>query len=106
MAVARSTDGGKSYSSVNLFSFSSGNDHFNDKPMITTDANTGSPFRDNVYVAWDAASGGSTGGGVRAARSSDHRATFTVNRADDTSGPGRAIGAVPFVGPNGELYLA
>src|SRR5258707_15269424 len=41
MAVARSTDGGKSYSSGNLFSFSSGKDHFNDKPMITTDANTG-----------------------------------------------------------------
>ncbi len=106
MAVARSTDGGKSYSSVNFFSFSSGSDHFNDKPMITADANSGSPFRDNVYIAWDAASGGSTGGGVRVARSTDHGATFSVVRVDDPKGPGRAIGACPFVGPGGELYLA
>jgi len=106
MAVARSTDGGKSYSSVNFFSFSSGSDHFNDKPMITTDVNASSPFRDNVYIAWDAASGGSTGGGVRVATSSDHGATFNVTRADNPSGPGRAIGACPFVGTNGELYVA
>jgi hypothetical protein len=106
LAVARSTDGGKSYPTVDFFSFSSGSDHFNDKPMITTDSNLASPFRDNVYIAWDAASGGSAGGGVRLARSRDHGATFTVTRADDPKGPGRAIGAVPFVGTNGELYLA
>jgi hypothetical protein len=106
MGVARSTDGGKSYPQANFFGFSGGSDHFNDKPMITADANLTSPFRDNVYLAWDAASGGSTGGGVRVARSSDHGATFTVVRADDPQGPGHAIGAVPFVGPNGEVYLA
>jgi hypothetical protein len=106
MAVARSTDGGKTYSSVNFFSFSSGQDHFNDKPMITTDVNPSSPFRDNVYIAWDAASGGSGSGGVRVAHSSDHGATFTVTRADNPFGPGRAIAAVPFVGTNGELYVA
>jgi hypothetical protein len=106
MAVARSTDGGKTYPSVNFFSFASGSDHFNDKPMITTDSNLTSPFRDNVYIGWDAASGGSVGGGVRLARSTDHGATFSVTRADDPKGPGRAIGAVPFVGTNGELYLA
>jgi hypothetical protein len=106
MAVARSTDGGKTYPLANFFSFSGGSDHFNDKPMITADANLNSPFRDNVYIAWDAASGGSTGGGVRVARSSDHGVSFTVTRADDPKGPGRAIGAVPFTGPNGELYLA
>lgn len=106
MGVARSTDGGKTYPLANFFSFSGGSDHFNDKPMITADANLNSPFRDNVYIAWDAASGGSTGGGVRVARSSDHGVTFTVTRADDPQGPGHAIGAVPFVGPNGELYLA
>lgn len=106
MAVAKSTDGGKTYSSVNFFSFSGGQDHFNDKPMITTDVNASSPFRDNVYLAWDAASGGSTGGGIRVATSSDHGATFTVTRADDPQGPGRSIGAVPFVGTGGELYVA
>ena len=106
MAVARSGDGGKTYPFVNFFSFSSGSDHFNDKPMVTADVNASSPYRDRVYVAWDAASGGSTGGGIRVARSSDQGQTFTVARADNPQGPGRAIGAVPFVGTNGELYVA
>jgi len=106
MGVARSQDGGKSYPLITFFDFASGSDHFNDKPMITADANAASPFRDNVYIGWDAASGGSTGGGVRLARSTDHGVTFTSTRVDDPQGPGRAIGAVPFTGPNGELYLA
>ncbi|HJT16859.1 MAG TPA: sialidase family protein [Thermoanaerobaculia bacterium] len=106
MGVARSTDGGKSYGSVTFFDFAGGSDHFNDKPMITTDNAPNSPFRGNVYVAWDAASGGSTSGGIRVARSTDHGATFTSVRADDPKGPGRVIGAQPFVGLNGELYVA
>jgi hypothetical protein len=106
MAVARSTDGGKTYPQVSYFSFETGSNHFNDKPMITADTNLNSPFRDNVYIAWDAAVGGSSGGGIRVATSSDHGTTFTVTRADDPSGPGKSIGAVPFVGPNGELYVA
>jgi len=106
MAVANSTDGGKTYPAVTFFSFENGTNHFNDKPMITTDINPGSALRDNIYVAWDAAAGGSIGGGVRVGTSSDHGATFSVTRADDPSGPGRAIGASPAVGPNGELYVA
>ena len=74
--------------------------------MVTADTNAKSPFRDAVYVAWDAAVGGSGGGGVRVGRSSDHGASFAVNRADDPKGPGKAIGAVPFVGPGGEVYVA
>ena len=37
---------------------------------------------------------------------SSHDAVDCVTRADNPHGPGRAIGAVPFVGPNGELYVA
>lgn len=106
MAVARSTDGGRSYPQVTFFSFDSGSNHFNDKPMITADANAGSPFRDSVYVAWDAASGGSQNGGIRFGRSTDSGQTFSVSRIDDPTGPGNSIGAVPFVGPNGEVYVA
>jgi hypothetical protein len=107
MAVARSTDGGKSYPQLTLFGFQSGSNHFNDKPMITVDANPASPFRDRVYIAWDAASGGNAiDGGIRLARSSDTGATFSVARVDNPSGPGQGIGAVPFVGPNGEVYVA
>jgi hypothetical protein len=105
MAVARSTDGGQTYSSVNFFGFEGGSNHFNDKPMITTDTNLNSPFRDNVYIAWDAAAGGSIGGGIRVGTSSDHGASFTISRADNPSGPGRSIGASPAAGPNGELYV-
>ena len=106
LAVARSTDGGKTYPAVTFFSFEGGQNHFNDKPMIAADTNPGSSFRDNVYVAWDAAVGGSSSGGVRLARSTDHGANFTVTRVDNPRGPGSAIAAVPFVGPNGELYVA
>ena len=106
MAVAKSTDGGKTYPGVTYFSFENGTNHFNDKPMITTDTNATSPFRDNIYVAWDAAAGGSVGGGVRFGTSLDHGANFSVTRIDDPSGPGRAIGASPSVGPNGEVYVA
>ncbi len=90
MAVARSTDGGKTYpaAGTTFFSFEGGQNHFNDKPMIAADTNLASPFRDNVYVAWDAASGGSTSGGVRFARSTDHGATFTTVRIDDPPGSG------------------
>jgi hypothetical protein len=106
MAVARSTDGGATYPSVTYFSFQGGENHFNDKPMIAADTNLGSPFRDNVYIAWDAALGGSISGGVRLARSSDHGATFASVRVDDPRGPAGSIGADPFVGPNGEVYVA
>ncbi len=108
MAVARSTDGGSTWplSLLTQFSFESGQNHFNDKPMITVDNGPTSHFRDNVYTAWDAAAGGSTGGGIRVGRSTDHGATFAVNRADSPSGPGRSIGAVPFVDPRGTLHVA
>jgi hypothetical protein len=106
MGVAQSTDGGRTYPQFTLFSLEGGTNHFNDKPMITADTNLSSAFRDSVYVAWDAATGGSSGGGVRFARSTDHGATFSTTRIDDPRGPGRAIGAVPFVGPGGEVYAA
>jgi hypothetical protein len=106
MAVARSSDGGRTWPQVAYFSFENGSNHFNDKPMITADQNPGSPFRDNVYIAWDATSGGTTGGGIRLARSTDRGLTFSVTRADDPSGPSQSIGAVPFVGPDGALYVA
>ncbi len=106
LAVARSLDGARSWPQLTEFSFESGENHFNDKPMITVDQSRTSPFRDNVYVAWDAAFGGSTGGGIRVGRSTDHGATFAVTRVDNPSGPGNSIGAVPFVDPTGTLYVA
>src|SRR5207302_394832 len=42
VGVARSTDGGKTYPQFTLFSQEGGEGHFNDKPMITADANPAS----------------------------------------------------------------
>ncbi len=106
VAVARSTNGGSSWPLLTEFSFEGGENHFNDKPIITVDASATSPFRDDVYIAWDAASGGSTGGGIRVAHSTDNGVSFATNRVDDPSGPGRSIGAIPFAGPEGNLYVA
>src|SRR5262249_59116862 len=75
LAVAKSTDGGKTFSGTTFFSFSGGSNHFNDKPMITADRSISSPFRDNIYVAWDAASGGFRAGGNRGWGSGGTRAT-------------------------------
>jgi hypothetical protein len=99
IAVARSTDGGATYPAVTYFSFETGSNHFNDKPIIAADTNLASPFRDNVYIAWDAAVGGSTSGGVRFARSSDSGATFTTVRVDDPKGPGARSARIPSSDP-------
>ena len=53
LAVAKSSDGGRTYPNVTYFSFQGGANHFNDKPIIAVDTNPESPFRDNVYVAWN-----------------------------------------------------
>lgn len=106
MAVARSSNGGRTWPLLTQFSFEPGENHFNDKPIVTVDQGASSPFRDWVYAAWDAASGGSIGGGIRVGHSGDHGASFAVTRADNPTGPGRSIGAVPFVGPDGALYVA
>ncbi len=104
--MARSTDGGKTYPQVTFFEFNGGENHFNDKPMITADQNAGSPFRDSVYIGWDAALGGSSSGGVRLARSRDHGLSFTTTRIDNPSGSGNAIGVTVTTGPQGQVYAA
>ena len=110
MAVAKSFDGGKSWPQVTFFNFNSGNGKFNDKPMIAVDTNPNSPFRDSVYVGWDTASSGksSANDDLLFARSTDGGLTFSSPIAlnNPTGGPRQVIGADPFVGPNGEVYVA
>jgi hypothetical protein len=110
MAVAKSFDGGKTWPQVTFFNFNSGTGKFNDKPMIAVDTNPHSPFRDSVYVAWDTIGSGksSANNALLFARSTDGGLTFSspiaVNKL--TGGPNGVIGADPFVGPNGEVYVA
>jgi len=112
MAVAKSSDGGKTWPQVTFFNFNSGTGQFNDKPMIAVDTNPLSPFRDSVYVAWDNASfnagKSSANNALLFARSTDGGQTFSSPLALNalTGGPNSVIGADPFVGPNGEVYVS
>jgi hypothetical protein len=112
MAVAKSTDEGKTWPQVTFFNFNSGKGKFNDKPMIAVDTNPSSPFRDSVYVAWDNASNNagksSSNNALLFARSTDGGKTFSNPLALNTltGGPNSVIGADPFVGPKGEVYVA
>lgn len=110
MAVAKSFDGGKTWPQVTFFNFNSGNGKFNDKPMIAVDANPNSPFHDTVYVGWDTVTSGksSANDDLLFAHSTDGGKTFSSPVAvnNPTGGPRQVIGADPFVGPNGEVYVA
>jgi hypothetical protein len=112
MAVAKSTDGGRTWPQATFFNFNSGSGKFNDKPMIAVDTSPASPFRDSVYVAWDNASNNngksSSNNALLFSRSTDGGATFSAPIAVNslTGGPSAVIGADPFVGPNGEVYIA
>src|SRR5712691_344213 len=112
MAVAKSSDGGKTWPHVTFFNFNSGTGKFNDKPYIAVDTNPQSPFHDSVYVAWDNASlnagKSSANNALLFARSTDGGLTFTSPTAVNTltGGPSEVIGADPFVGPNGKVYVA
>jgi hypothetical protein len=112
MAVAKSSDGGKTWPQVTFFNFNSGTGKFNDKPYLAVDTNPHSLFRDSVYVAWDNASfnagKSSANDALLFARSTDGGQTFSSPIAVNnlTGGPSSVIGADPFVGPNGEVYVA
>jgi hypothetical protein len=110
MIVNSTTDGGATFSPGRVLKkdLNAGAlGRFEDKPFIACDSNLASPFRDNVYVAWDTVQGNGTAK-VNFARSANRGVTFSVQRIDDTStGNGAAeIGADPAVGPNGEVYVA
>src|SRR5713226_6287447 len=110
MIVNSTTDGGATFSPGRVLKkdLNAGAlGRFEDKPFIACDTNLASPFRDNVYVAWDTVEGFGNGQ-VQLARSTDHGVTFSTQRIDDpNSGSGtNEIAADPAVGPNGEVYVA
>jgi hypothetical protein len=112
MAVAKSTDGGATWPQVTYFNYNNGTGKFNDKPMIAVDTNPSSRYRDSVYVAWDNASNNQGKSAANDAllfsRSTDGGRTFTAPSALNTltGGASAVIGADPFVGPTGEVYVA
>jgi hypothetical protein len=92
--VFKSTDRGTTWSFVSTVS--TGNN--NDKELMWIDTHSTSPFKDNIYLAWD-----QPGGGMRFARSTNKGGTWSAvtNLSTDA-----AIGAHLTTGPSGELYVA
>ncbi len=77
-------------------SVSTGTD--NDKELIWVDNHPSSPYKDNIYVAWD-----QVGRGIRFARSTDNGATWSSVMSLSNDG---AIGTHLTTGPSGELFVA
>ncbi len=108
MAVARSSDGGRTWTST-FFALSKGEAQFNDKPYIAVDDNPSSPHKNTIYVAWDRFVGkASSSNGVLVSHSTDGGKTFSapVFASSTAPGPKGDIGADPFVAPDGTVHVA
>jgi hypothetical protein len=109
MAVARSANGGQSWTAT--FFNLGGPGQFNDKPMIAVDTNPSSPNVNTIYVAWDTTAngnGGPSSSGVQLSHSTNSGKTFSTPIVIGDTGGGQrfGIGADPFVGPDGRVYVA
>jgi hypothetical protein len=114
--VAKSTDGGCSYSTAARVS---GNAPaiFDDKPGLAADASPTSPFRDNVYVSWSKFSGlGNSGKGnsfgsvqIVFSRSTDGGNTWSgpkpLSPAHNNNAAGGRQGSQIGVAPDGTVYV-
>jgi hypothetical protein len=111
MAVARSSDGGKTWAST-YFNPQTGEGQFNDKPYITVDTNPKSKFKNRIYVAWDNATGFSSsethGNNILVSFSTDGGVTFSnpASASPNFKGATGQIGADPFVAPDGRVHVA
>ncbi len=110
--IAKSTDGGCTYSSAAKVSGSSPA-QFDDKDAITADANPNSPFRDNVYAAWTKFSKqgipGVGGDQIFFSRSTDGGVTWSnpspISPGHNNNHVGGRQGAAVKVGPDGTVYV-
>jgi len=116
--VSRSDDGGSSWSApVPVVDHLNTVEPFEDKPWIASDNVSGSPHQGNLYVAWTrfdvyGSESPTDSTQILFSRSLDGGATFSVPiRISDSGGDAEdsddtVEGAVPAVGPGGEVYVA
>ncbi len=106
MAVARSSDGGRTWRST-YFDMQPNEGTFVDKPMITVDDSPTSLHEGTVYVAFDHV-GGNKKAAVLVSRSTDRGRTFSapVRASTYLTGKNGEIAADPFVSPNGDVHVA
>jgi len=103
IGVARSGDGGRTWSA--LVEASTGRDpcDVQDKPWLAVDTASVSSGRGNVYVAWSEEDAQSGTVRMLASRSTDSGGSFGVPDVLDPGGGG--IGAQIAVGPEGDVYV-
>jgi BNR/Asp-box repeat len=115
IGVAKSTDGGKTFSAPTVVSPTNDLFYLGDKDSLAVGPDPTAKTRDNIYVSWDdqfADQNFNFFTGLPVARSTDGGKTWHVTYADkvpeDTSGCSftQYIGATPAVAPNGTLYVA
>ena len=118
IAVARSSNGGRSWSTPTLASPNNDNVFYQgDKDAVTTGRDPKIASRDNVYTTWDDTtvdlSNGNGVNGLAVASSVDQGRTWSLHYADKLSADptscsyAQYIGAQPVVDPtNGTLYVA
>jgi ELWxxDGT repeat protein len=104
IAVAKSTDGGESWTQVTTVEFNPNTDH----PKIAVDKDPASPYRDTVYVTWKHFFGSGTVGSsfdVLRSRSTDGGLTWSapVDISDD---PGQTWFNAAAIGPEGNVYAS
>src|SRR2546428_9402156 len=104
--VAKSTDGGCTYTSAAKVSGSSPA-IFDDKDAITTDSNPSSPFHDNVYASWTKFVTG--GDQIVFSRSTDGGVTWSnplpISPGYNNNHVGGRQGSAVKVGPDGTVYV-
>lgn len=108
--VARSTDLRSVELLTPVVTDTAGSLFFNDKPYTAIDTNSASPHRGRIYVTWtrfeSSPTGAYVGSPIYIAYSSDHGRSWSTPRPVAASEFSANQGAVPAVGPRGELYVA
>lgn len=113
--IAKSTDGGVTWSNSSKI-YGQGNEPFQDKEWIISDK-TSSTFTNNLYVSWTQfdeyeSSNPADSSNILFVRSTDFGAAFSYPirisdlGGDSKDGDSTVEGAVPCVGPEGQVYVA
>ena len=114
--ISRSSDGGRTWSNSERIYGNLGRKPMQDKEWITSDI-TESPYKGNLYVSWTQFDDYSSddprdSSRILFSRSTDYGDSFsfplyiTDIGGDSKDGDSTVEGAVPCVGPNGEVYVA
>jgi hypothetical protein len=111
--VCKSTDGGRIWSSpvkVDSLVYPGAGPpvKFADKCMMTVDTNSSSPYVNNIYVAWQRDDTNGQNSDIFFSRSTDGGLTFDAPLQVNDNSPQSAYaeGAFPFVGADGDVYVA